>query len=160
MSPRDCHYDARGCYVCPAIPGVPGVPGHYDIKQLIGWSAGANSQLMLDGNIHAVFPMKAGIAGCVIGFKDSRLSQTVPARISRGLYFTSSAGANFVSVRENGVQKTAAVQYAEDDVFEIRRVDGLVSYRHGDAVLYTSQIQSVGAVIVNACLYASGDTVE
>jgi hypothetical protein len=156
--PTDC-VTVGNCTDCPAIEAVVGVPAHYDNETRFGWDAGANSVIMLDGDLHVVFHVAAGILGMVVGFKALRFMPTQPALVAYGLYFTMVNGSNKVLVQEMGVTLTSAVSYGDGDQFEIRRSGGVVTYWHGATKLYTSNVRSDGALLVNACLYASGDGV-
>lgn len=154
------HQSLQGnCTVCPYIPGVPAVPAHYVAADVLGWNAGANTIDELDGDVHVVTPMPAPTLGCLLGFKASRNGQTIPALIAHGLYFTTVSGVGFVTVMEYGAPKAPAAEYADGDVFEIRRVASRVTYWHGDTLLYASTQLSSGTVLVNACLYAAEDRV-
>jgi len=57
------------------------------------------------------------------------------------------------------VTKTMVAAYDFSDAFELRRVNGLVTYLKNDAAVYTSTVPSLGSKVVNSCLYASGDNV-
>lgn len=152
------YQDADGCTVWPECPAQAYVPGQIVEQAVLGWNAGANSITELDGNLHTVFTMPA-VAGIVIGLRSGRARQTMPELIEHGLYFNSAAGVHLVHVVERGLGATGTIARALDDEFEIRRVDGTVTYWRNGKLLYRSMVRSTGVKVVNACLYASGDTV-
>lgn len=153
---RDCYYDGSGCLVCPELPAVVGQAASYVEQPILGWNAGANSIDMLDGNVHAVFDVPA-VTGVVIGLKGSRQQVTIPDLVAHGLYFSSAGTFHAVQVIEGGETKTGAAERALDDVFEIRRLNGVVTYWRNGALLYTSSKVSTGPVLINACMYSTGD---
>lgn len=150
--------DASGCTVWPACPPVAYVPARIEQQLVLGWNAGANSIDELDGDLHTVFMMPA-VAGVVIGLRSGRAKQTIPDLIEHGLYFATFAGVRMVHVVERGLGATSNLPCDESDTFEIRRVAGRVTYWRNGALLYASNARSTGAKVVNACLYASGDSV-
>jgi hypothetical protein len=150
--------DANGCIVWPACPAVAYVPAHIEQQLVLGWNAGANSITELAGDLHTVFTMPA-VAGVVIGLRSGRAKQTTPDLIEHGLYFATFAGVHMVHVVERGLGATSNLARAESDTFEIRRLAGRVTYWRNGALLYASNARSTGAKVVNACLYASGDSV-
>lgn len=158
-SQYDPFYDSNGCLIRPERPGIVGVPAHIDNRIILGWTGGANSGTELDSSMHVLFPMQAGVLGVVVGFRSERLRDTVPELVEHGLYFQSAAGHDMVQVIECGVIKTALVARQDSDIFEIRRVNGVVTYWIGTTRIYRSTIKSMGVKLVNACLYASGDAV-
>lgn len=158
-SQTDPFYDQFGCLVSPELSAIPRVPARVDQTPVLGWNAGANSITELDGDLHAQWSMPAGTAGVVIGLRSGRERQIVPELVEHGLYFQSVAGADMVQVIESGTPVTELVLRTAEDVYEIRREAGNVTYWIGDTPLYASKVPSLGAKIVNACLYASGDAV-
>lgn len=144
------------CVECPEITASEPRIGS---EPIIGWNAGANSASMLDGSVHTVFTMSGQAAGVVVGFKGTRRFQTAPSTIEHGLQFMTVDGRPTYRVVERGAQKTQPAQYADGDVFEIRRVFGDVTYYRNSNLLRTSTTRSFGPLVVNACLYASGDRV-
>ena len=165
MTDRDCTTNpVTHCVDCPAVPAVPGIPARTVYSADQGWTAGANSIDELDGDLHTVFGVAANGA-IVIGFKDSRTDHTTPEAVRFGLFLRSQAGSQYVSVIERGVQCTMPIRRNADDMFEIRRYNGRVTYWRRPAadvpeLLYTSTTRSREPVLlVNACLYLSGDAV-
>lgn len=159
--PRDCvvtqpPITETRCTECPAIEAIPPTVTEHPV---IGWNAGANSIDLLDGDVHTVFDIPTPCAGIVLGFKQSRAFQTRPELIQHGFWFTPIGGRLFGYVTEMGARKTPAVARNHTDTFEIRRRGGVVSYFVNDVLLYTSLARSTGPVLVNACLYATGDAI-
>ncbi|MGC1549372.1 MAG: hypothetical protein WA777_12655 [Rhodanobacter sp.] len=155
----DCAFDASGCLVCPEVPAVTPVPPHYKTEVVLGWNAGANSITQLDGDLHTVFSMPVGVTGVVVGLKSSRLNQTVPDALNYGFFFQSAAGLGIAQVTERGVPMIASQSYVDTDQFEVRRSAGVVTYWQNNTLLYTSKVMSFGPMVVNSCLFASGDAV-
>lgn len=160
MSSTDCYYDSNQCLVCPEITPSPGSPGYVEQQPIIGWNAGANSIDQLDGSMHIVFGMPVNQRGVVVGFKSGRAHPTIVSQIEHGFYFQRSGAFDFVRIIENGLTMGTPMTYVATDTFEIRRVEGVVYYFHNDRTIpvYTSSVPSAGPKVVNACLYASGDS--
>lgn len=156
---RDCYLDTAGCLVCPEEPAQAYVPAYIAHSANIGWNAGANSIAQLAGDLHLVFTVAQHTAGAVIGLKTARSSQTVPDAVRYGFYFQLSGAFDLVQVIERGLLKTSAVARAAADRFEVRRIGTQVTYWQNDSLVYTSLVPSTGALIANACLYATGDAV-
>lgn len=163
MTRRICTTDPlNGCTTCPAVPEQPFVEGGIQYAPSIGWNAGANSVSEIDGDLHTVFRPSAGTVGAVVGLRrlsGGRGQQIDPARVDFGLYFQNPGSVDLVSVIERGVERTVGVLRDSGDMFEIRRVDGIVTYWQGTTLLYQSQLLSTGILIVTACLFATGDTI-
>lgn len=160
MSFRDCIEDASRCFVCPEIDPVPALPTTRVTTPNLGWNAGANSVTVLDGDVHALFGVPESENGVMVGLRpgsDAR-PPVAPVFISHGLYFFNTRGA-FVIPIEVGAQQGTPVAYVASDIFEIRRVAGVVRYYQNDTLLRQSTLPSKGAVRVMTCLYAAGDNV-
>lgn len=159
MTSYDCYTDSSGCVVCPERPAQAYEPDRVEQRAVVGWNAGANSVDMLDGDIRVAFTMP-DVTGVAIGFKGSRQRQTSPGLIEHGLYFSRGpSGALLAAVMERGVIMGGAFGRGIDDMFEVRRVAGVVTYSRNGAVFYLSQARSMGLKVVNACLYSTGDAV-
>lgn len=162
--PRNCTTDpVTQCIDCPAIPPTPGTPSYIASTPVAGWNAGANSIRSLAGDLYTRF--RAQFAGAVlVGLKPNRAWQFSPELVPFGLLFQYVAGQRYARVVEFGVPRTTAQPYDSDDDFEIRRRRGQVTYlRHrpgSTQQLHASSMSSGGVLLVNACLYLSGDTVE
>lgn len=153
------YFDSDGCFVTPACSGIDPVAAYIETKAILGWNAGANSIMQLDGDVHAVFGMPQGTVGVIVGFKGARSRQTIPDLVTHGMYFQSLAGVDMVQVIERGQPKTTLQPRSALDTFEIRRAFGKVTYWQSGTMIYESVQPSVGPVLVNACIYASGDDV-
>ncbi|MES2347024.1 MAG: hypothetical protein V4641_05570 [Pseudomonadota bacterium] len=155
----DCYYDESGCVVCPAQNAQPFIPDRTELRAILGWNAGANSITMLDGGLHAVFDMPLGEIGVIIGLKGSRMKPAVPSLIEHGWFFQKVGSVDLVQPIEQGVPIGAPISgRTGTTVFEVRRVKGQITYRMDGTLVYTSSRPSVGAKVVNCCLYASGDS--
>lgn len=144
------------CVECPEIdPILPSVTE----TAIQGWNAGANSVEMLAGDVQTVFTIPAQALGIVIGFKQSREFQTTPALITHGIYFTNLGGFDYWYVSESMTRRTTPLRRNAADEFRIRRIHDVVRYYCNGLLVYTSAIPSVGPVLVNACLFATGDQV-
>lgn len=152
------YYDEDGCLVTPECPAVEEVPAHMDLSPIVGWTAGANSNARVDGDASLRFLMPAGVVGAMIGFRHDPGQQTRPSLIEHGFYFQR-AGADYVQVIELGVTKTTLRPRHTGDLFEVRRVGGVVTYWQNGSLVYQSAQPSVGRILVNTCLYTSGDSV-
>jgi hypothetical protein len=156
----DCYYDEAGCLVCPEQAAQDYLPPSIENRAVVGWNAGANSLVMLDGDLRAKFDMPLGEIGTIIGLKGDRAKPTNPALIEHGWYFQKGGSTDLVQPIERGVTIGSPITgRTADTVFEIRRIQGLVSYWKDGVKVYTSALPSAGVKVVNCCLYASGDTV-
>jgi hypothetical protein len=153
----DCYYDAAGCLVCPEQPAQSFVPSRIERRAVLGWNAGANSIDVLDGDLHVVFDMPLGVVGTIMGLKGNRKQPTIPSLIEHGWYFQKVGGVDLVRPIERGVAIGSQITgRTSATLFEIRRVNGKVTYLMNGAVVRTSAAPSHGAKVVNCCLYASG----
>lgn len=159
--PRDCvvtepPITETRCTECPQIDPIPSSIIEHPV---LGWNAGANSIIELDGDLHVVFYVPDQCAGIVLGFKQSRSFQVQPELITHGFWLSPVSGRLHGYVVERGVRKTPATLRQATDKFEIQRRAGTISYFVNDTRIYTSAQQLFGPVLVNACLYATGDTI-
>jgi hypothetical protein len=159
MDQRDCYFDANDCLVCPEIDPVAAVPPKAVVSPNFGWNAGARSVTALDGDLHAKFTMGGSENGVIIGLHDaaSTLPPVSPAFITHGWYFFNLRG-GYAARYESGAQVGDPVAYNASDEFEIRRVDGVVSYVLNGTTVAISAHRSNGRVRMMTCLYAAGDT--
>lgn len=104
-------------------------------------------------------------AGIVVGFKHSRNFQTMTAGVEFGIYFTQVANVAVGKIIERGVPVGIPFTYSTSNEYEIRRAFGVVTYWEISSagtvftLLHTSTVPSIGPLLVNSCLYFSGDTV-
>jgi hypothetical protein len=157
MSCQPAYTNSQGCVVTPACAGSAYQPGYTVNQPIFDWNAGADSITELTGDAHTVFQMPTPVSGVIIGFKTSRLSTTVPSLITHGFYFFNSVGTPYAQIVESGQVIGSAFSYTSADNFEVRRASGQVTYWHNSALIYTSSALSIDAIIVNTCLFASGD---
>jgi hypothetical protein len=158
--PRNCTVVAN-CIDCPAIPATPSQSAQVTVSNVLGWNAGANLVAQHDGAVRVIFSATPPTLGLILGFKSARNFVTSPSRVAFGFYLTSVSGLPFFSVIESGVKKTSNARWFDsDDVFRIQRTGGVVSYFFNDLRVYASETRSNGPLIVNACLYAAGDSVQ
>lgn len=156
-NPCASYIDSQNCVVTPACPANSGTPAHIEQVDARGWGTGANSILVRDGDLYARFDMPIGVVGVYIGLRAAvRYHQHLPIYITHGFYFERDNG-DMVRVVESGVQVMAPVVHRATDVFEIRRIAGVVTYWINGDLTYESSVRSSGLVLVNACLYASND---
>lgn len=144
---------------CTTQPAVPPTPATRIDTPVQGWDSGANSVDMLDGNVLLNIPAPSPAVGIAIGLKSSRLAQTVPELIEFAWWFlTPEVGPRIAYVCESGKRVSPYITYRENDDFSILRHRGKVTYRKNDELVHTSQHDSIGLVLTNACLYMTGDT--
>jgi len=158
---RTCRQDLvdHRCIICDPIAAVPAVPAQYGTNALLGWDAGANSIAEHDGDLIARVVVQAGAVGIVTGLRTGRDRNTVPALVEHGWYFRTVDGVSFAGIIEGGEPVTGALAYSSTDQFYIRRAGQQVSYWVNDTIAYVSTVPSTGAKVLNACLYATNDTI-
>lgn len=155
----DCYYDDAGCLVCPEQAAQTYVPAHVERRAVLGWNAGANSIDVVDGDLHVTTDMPLGLIGTIIGLKGERAKQTIPSLIEHGWYFQKVGSADLVQPIERGVPVSSLITgRTATTLFEIRRVNGRITYWKDGAQVYASTRPSSGPKLVNCCLYASGDS--
>lgn len=157
MSTYDCYVDASGCTVCPERPASPGTPSQMIVSANAGWNAGANSIIALDGDVHMGDTLTTVPSDAYVGFKQARDGQTAPFRLQYAFRFYGAGSNALVEIWEGQQQRTATASFPLGGAFEIRRVQGVVSYYINGVEVYQSAQPSVGPVLVNACLYTAGD---
>lgn len=154
----DCYYDGAGCLVCPEQAAQAYVPAHVERRAVLGWNAGANSIDVVDGGLRMTTDMPLGVIGAIVGLKGERTKQTIPSLIEHGWYFQKVGSADLVQAIERGVLVGSSITgRTSTTLFEIRRVNGRITYWKDDVQVYVSAVPSTGAKLVNCCLYASGD---
>ena len=147
------------CSTIPEQPAVPAVATRVEVRPVRAWDAGANSEQTRDGDVAVRFNVPQAI-GSIVGFTVDRAAVPNRERITHGLYFfLNSAGGRRVSVYENQRVLAAEYPYTGDDLLEIRRVGGRVSYWRNGVLLYSSTRPLNGELSVAAAVYASGDLI-
>lgn len=163
--PTNCTQTPDGCIDCPYIPPTPPTPGHLDISGIAAWNAGADSVLTLDGDLHVVCSPPLGVVAEFCGFRSSRDNNFVPQLIDYGFCFQNTGGVDLVSMVERGSVVHGGVARADSWHFEIIRIERYVRYNIFDdtdalVVTYLSARPSFGPVLLNGCIFLSGDVVE
>ncbi len=145
------------CYTIPADPGQPYIPSRVEQVPQAAWDAGANSEIELEGDVSLRFNMRRA-TGVVLGLTNDRENVTDRARITHGFFFTSTAnGGMQAQVIESARTRTSTRTYNEETLFEVRRVEGQVTYWVDGVLAYASRVPSAGQVSVGSVLYATGD---
>jgi hypothetical protein len=133
-------------------------PDRYEVSYSpnLGWNASALSIPSIMGNGVATFSIAVAVAGAVVGLNEiSDSGGSDYFEITYGLYFAHGR----LKVVESGIIKTNALTYDADDVFTISRTDTTVYYAKNDVVFYQSLLPSTAELVLDASLYAGGDSV-
>ena len=158
MSGSDCFIDASGCMVCPATDGAPATPTRVITSANLGWNAGANSILKLDGDVHMVEAITAVPVDTYLGFKYARANQTQPYRLAYAFRIYKLGTQASYELWEGTAQRVGANPYVLGTPLEIVRASGQVTYFVNGSLVYSSAVPSKGPLLVNACLFSAGDT--
>lgn len=149
--PRTVYVDQ--CF--PRVPAVQAVPESVTYSVPQGWNAGARSVSQLDADGYVTFKVVDPVVAVVVGFSATDTT-TLPAEQTHAFYVH---GAQ-VQVMESGtVVATASVAHAGANVYRIERHGVTVTYSVG-GWSYVSTVQSGGAVVLDASLYAASDYVD
>ena len=138
----------------PAVPPVQGTAASTESTFNLGWNSGAISASTQDGDLVLELQVSTSSVGIVAGLNQQYTSNNYK-KIGFGFYFTDGK----VAVYETGVQKTAAVSFANADKFQVRRTGGVVSYYQGSTLLHTSAVRSSGPLFADSSLYSAGDAI-
>lgn len=155
----DCYVDASGCVVCPEMAASPGRPASTTSSPGYGWNSGANSQGMLDGDVFVMDTIDTAPVDLFVGLKPTRANTGAPATLAYALRFFSVGSSVMFEVWEAGHKVRGAAGYTLGTTWEIRRVNGVVTYYVAGAAVYESRTPSRVPVLVSACLYAAGDAI-
>lgn len=155
----DCTIDNAGCIVCPALPAVTAVPARVVSSPNYGWNAGANSVSLLDGNVSVTDTIDLAPVDIFVGLKSTREVVGAPMLLGYALRFYSAGTSVLYEVWEAGKKVRNAVAYTLGTSWEIRRVNGVVSYYVNSVLLHESTVPSRGPVLVSSCLYAATDQI-
>jgi hypothetical protein len=163
--PTDCTQDSAGCITCPYIPPTAPIPGHLDISANASWNAGADSVLAIDGDLHLICAPPLGVAAEFCGFRSDRTTNFIPELIDYGFAFQNALGLDVVSMVERGIPVAGPITRHASWTFEIIRTGRFVRYNVFDntstrVATYLSLRPSFGPVLVNGCIYLSGDELE
>lgn len=146
-----------GCITYPELPYIAPTPARLVYHNDFSWNAGANSVDQLDGDVVCAFSM-GRVVGVVVGFTQDREGVEDFARMSHAFSFSQSeAGEMQVRVMEAGKIRSAPMTYNDTTAFELRRINGAVSYCMDGAAVYVSRVVSSGTLSVGTSLYATGD---
>jgi len=154
----DCAELLNGCFVCPALPAVASTPQQIIYSPVNGWGGGGNSEAVLDGDLHVVFQVTCLGAVCV-GLRSVEDKNYVPVAVDYALLIQFTAGVLTFVVLESGRAQGSPTNCAAGDTWEIRRVNGAVTYLRNNSVVHTSTVSSEAPLLATACLYTSGDAV-
>lgn len=157
MSCQAPYTNGSGCLVTPACAGTSYQPAKLINQPILDWNAGADSITEVSGNAHAQWNQPIGVFGVIIGFKRAGQAVTMPSLITHGFYYTSVAGISYAQIVESGVLVGSSFAYAGADTFAIDRNNGQVTYTYNGQVIHTSRVLSYDTIVVNACMYGSGD---
>jgi hypothetical protein len=143
----------RVCY--PARPAVNAVPPTTTYTAITGWNGGASSIASLDGDGAFEFQVGARPFGVVVGI-GGQDQTTLPSEQRHAFYIHGDS----VDIMEHGqVVAVGVVAHAESNTYRISRAGAMVTYTVGDWSR-VSMLQSAGAVVLDASLYASGDHID
>ncbi len=118
---------------------------------LYQWDAGAHSIATLGAD--GCFTFQVGQAtGVVAGFSNTDAS-TDYREIQHGFWIEGIKS----RIIELGTFKTALITHAQDVVYKVERVAGVVKYYRDDVLVYTSLTASTGTVILDASLIGYHD---
>lgn len=141
------------CY--PAIPAIPAIPAVTQYLPINGWNGGANSRAMLAKDGHFEFRVSGNPRGVVIGLANQNVS-TLPSEQSHAFYFHGSQ----VDLMEYGrVIASAVLDHDSSRLYRIARRGEQVTFE-ADGWSHVSTLPSIGAVVLDAALYTSGDYVQ
>lgn len=151
----------NGITACPAVaavPSVPAIPPTYRTDLHPGWNAGANSVATHSGNLRTVFtPNLTSVE--VVGFYSAPDGLARSVVDFKTLDFAFLLYPSHYEIIERGVRVSPGGSSSATSKFAIQRVDGVVTYLIDDAVVYTSNRLSVGALRVGAAIYSAPDGV-
>ncbi|WP_242876072.1 hypothetical protein [Stenotrophomonas maltophilia] len=143
-----------------ARPASPRVPGRFEYASVFAWDAGARSDAELDGDLVMKLTMSR-VVGVVVGLCTDRDRLEDPAAILHGLYFHQSAGGLMqVCAIESGARVSEVRAYSAEDVWQVRRVGGVVEYVCNGDRFYRSLHLSEGPLLVGCAMFATGDVIE
>ncbi len=150
------YYSGGGQECFPAVIGSPGSPARLETTPLTGWTGGASSTTILAGNVLASFLVNPAPLGVICGLAPTDIT----AAFNEATHAFYAQGAT-LRVVELGVIKATVtgVDLSTQPRMYILRTDARVTYHVGDW-MYVSEVQSVGAVVLDASLYTTGDYVD
>lgn len=139
-------------YVAPTPP-VPPTPQQWRSEMNIGWTGGAHTLAMMVGDGVYRFGVPSAVAA-VVGLVGAD-SSTSPSEATHAFQILSGQ----YRISEAGVVRGPMGVHNVASEYGIRRRAGLVEYLVDGVPVYTSTVPSSGPVVLDATLYAPGDTV-
>jgi hypothetical protein len=156
----DPHAGLIICTDCSGQHAVPHIPAHVDRGPDIGWDAGANSVLQLDGNVRATWSVLETTVGIACGLAAvPRPHVDDPTSIQFGWYTFALNGALLAQPIERGVLQSTPQPITDTSALKIERAWGVVSYLIGSTTEYTSARFGDGLALLGCSLYSSGDQI-
>lgn len=156
-------YNPARVVVLADFPGrgaVSGVPAQFNVDGNAGWNAGATSVDAFDGDCMVSFTPKVTASLAVGLTRAPRPSVVDVDGIEFAFRFDQPAGGGFrYFVTESGRRVTPFLVGADNSVFSIERVAGVITFRVDDVAFYESQQLSSGPLCVGSALYFGGDGV-
>lgn len=152
LVPTVAWVDTSRVVVIPAVPARPATPPTVSSNALLGWNSSAVSITSLRDDGGWRFTVPTTTAGAIVGLAQDN-AYTTPNTVEHGVYVTFGS----VSVWEAG--KVVATGYTNDGgPIVVLRNNGVVTLS-GTDWSYTSATTSTGERVLDAALYAAGDTV-
>ena len=141
----------------PARPPIPGIPSTADrtvYTSNIGWTGGGRSvDVMIEGGTFN-FTVPYAVA-VIVGLVESDQT-TSPNEALHAFYIYRSA----INIREAGSNVFLCAQtHAPANIYSIQRAGGLTHYLINGVTVYSSASRSTLPLMLDASLYAAGDTV-
>lgn len=131
----------------------------YILDPNLGWNSGGRSRQVCFDDCQCTFSVPVGVSGVAVALNAGEYLGPGFRELSHALVFTTAEGIYLCTVYESGVSKGVSTTYVATDVFTIRRVNDVVTYHKNGTLLYTSVVPLAGAVFMDSCLYAAGDSI-
>lgn len=150
---RPTVHNEQVCY--PAIPAVIAQPARYDQADNMGWNAGARSIDSISGDGYFQCTLPGSPIAIQVGFSvrqfEPRYSSMRHSMVARRTELT---------VVESGITVFGPIAIVGDEVLQIRRRQGVVTYLVDDIEIYESEQASTGERYGAAVLYSPSDFVD
>ncbi len=141
----------------PAVIGVAGRDASTVTDNQLGWNSGGQSAEEIDGDFVLECVVNSSVQGVLVGISSPTAESGSFNSIEHGLLFTPS---QTPSVIEGGSLIFTGSLATGDIHVRIQRLGGIVRYRVGASLDYSSSKISSGPKSMAAALYAGGDYVE
>lgn len=148
------------CNTVPAVIGVTAQPAYIETVAIDGWNAGANSIAICNGDCYFKWDVNDDIVGAVAGIGPVDRPSYNYAQLTHAFQILTLGGVRVYQVVELGAYRGELAEHFSGDDLYIRRVRGIVEYKVGGVVVYTSRTRSVGSIRAGGVLYLSGDLIE